>query len=89
MFLSQNIILPLHVLYIDLVADTVPSIMLAFEQASKKNMKRKIITLLALSTTLALSAQIKLEAGNIDDIIAAMTLKEKVYFVLGVGDEGV
>ena len=41
MFLSQNIILPLHVLYIDLVADTVPSIMLAFEQASKKNMKRK------------------------------------------------
>lgn len=52
-------------------------------------MKRKIITLLALSTTLALSAQIKLEAGNIDDIIAAMTLKEKVYFVLGVGDEGV
>ena len=52
-------------------------------------MKRKIITLLALSTTLVLSAQIKLEAGNIDDIIAAMTLKEKVYFVLGVGDEGV
>ena len=41
MFLSQNIILPLHVLYIDLVADTVPSIMLAFERASKKNMKRK------------------------------------------------
>lgn len=41
MFLSQNIILPLHVLYIDLVADTVPSIMLAFEGASKKNMKRK------------------------------------------------
>ena len=52
-------------------------------------MKRKIITLLALSTTLVLSAQIKLEAGNIDDIIAAMTLQEKVYFVLGVGDEGV
>ena len=52
-------------------------------------MKRKIITLLALSTTLALSAQIKLEASNIDDIIATMTLKEKVYFVLGVGDEGV
>lgn len=41
MFLSQNIILPLHVLYIDLVADTVPSIMLAFESASKNNMKRK------------------------------------------------
>ncbi len=41
MFLSQNIILPLHVLYIDLVADTIPSIMLAFERASKKNMKRK------------------------------------------------
>ena len=41
MFLSQNIILPLHVLYIDLVADTIPSIMLAFEGASKNNMKRK------------------------------------------------
>ena len=41
MFLGQNIILPLHVLYIDLVADTVPSIMLAFEKASKNNMKRK------------------------------------------------
>lgn len=41
MFLAQNIILPLHVLYIDLVADTVPSIMLAFERASKNNMKRK------------------------------------------------
>ena len=41
MFLAQNIILPLHVLYIDLVADTVPSIMLAFEGASKNNMKRK------------------------------------------------
>ncbi len=41
MFLAQNIILPLHVLYIDLVADTIPSIMLAFEGASKNNMKRK------------------------------------------------
>lgn len=41
MFLGQNIILPLHVLYIDLVADTIPSITLAFEKASKNNMKRK------------------------------------------------
>ena len=41
MFLSFNIILPLHVLYIDLVADTIPSIMLAFEKASKNNMKKK------------------------------------------------
>ena len=41
MFLGQSIILPLHVLYIDLVADTIPSIMLAFEGASKNNMKRK------------------------------------------------
>ncbi len=41
MFLGQNIILPLHVLYIDLVADTIPSITLAFERASKNNMKRK------------------------------------------------
>ena len=39
-FLSQNIILPLHVLYIDLVADTIPSIALAFERASKNNMKK-------------------------------------------------
>ena len=41
MFLNNQIILALHVLYIDLVADTVPSIMLAFEKASKNNMKKK------------------------------------------------
>lgn len=41
MFLNNQIILALHVLYIDLVADTVPSICLAFESASKKNMKKK------------------------------------------------
>ena len=40
MFLNNQIILALHVLYIDLVADTLPSICLAFESASKKNMKK-------------------------------------------------
>ena len=41
MFMGSNIITALHVLYIDLVADTIPSIALAFEKASKNNMKRK------------------------------------------------
>ena len=41
MFLNNQIILALHVLYIDLVADTIPSICLAFEKSSKNNMKKK------------------------------------------------
>lgn len=41
MFMGSNIISSLHVLYIDLVADTIPSIALAFEKSSKNNMKRK------------------------------------------------
>lgn len=35
MFTFQNIISPIHILYIDLVADTIPSICLAFEKSSK------------------------------------------------------
>lgn len=41
MFMGSNIISALHVLYIDLVADTIPSIALAFEKSSKNNIKRK------------------------------------------------
>ena len=41
MFMGSNIISAIHVLYIDLVADTLPSICLAFEKSSKNNMKRK------------------------------------------------
>lgn len=41
MFLTESIILPLHVLYIDLVADTLPSIALAFEGSDKNSMKKK------------------------------------------------
>lgn len=41
MFTFKNIISPIHVLYIDLVADTIPSICLAFEMGSKNLMKRK------------------------------------------------
>ena len=41
MFTFKNIISPIHVLYIDLVADTLPSICLAFEKGSKDLMKRK------------------------------------------------
>ncbi len=37
----RNIITPIHVLYIDLVADTLPSICIAFEKGSKDLMKRK------------------------------------------------
>lgn len=41
MFTFKNIISPIHVLYIDLVADTIPSICLAFEMGSKNLMRRK------------------------------------------------
>ena len=41
MFLNNQIILALHVLYIDLVADTIPSICLAFEKSGKNNMRKK------------------------------------------------
>ena len=41
MLTGNTIISAIHVLYIDLVADTIPSITLAFEDASKDIMKRK------------------------------------------------
>ncbi len=41
MFLAKSLILPLHILYIDLVADTLPSIALAFESSDKNSMKKK------------------------------------------------
>lgn len=41
MFTGNTIISAIHVMYIDLVADTVPSIALAFEEASKNVMKQK------------------------------------------------
>ena len=41
MLTGNSIISAIHVLYIDLVADTIPSITLAFEGASKDVMKRK------------------------------------------------
>ena len=40
MFLSVNALLPIHILYIDLVTDAALSICLAFERASKNVMKR-------------------------------------------------
>ena len=41
MILLKDIISPLHILYIDLIADTVPSIALAFEKNDKRAMLRK------------------------------------------------
>lgn len=41
MFMGSNIISAIHVLYIDLVADTIPSIALAFEGPTKNIMKEK------------------------------------------------
>ena len=41
MFTGLNVISAIHILYIDLVADTIPSIALSFESASKDVMKRK------------------------------------------------
>ena len=41
MIMMKDIISPLHILYIDIVADTIPSIALAFEKNDKHAMKRK------------------------------------------------
>jgi Ca2+-transporting ATPase len=41
MIIGQNIITPLHILYIDIVADTIPSIAIAFEKDNKNSMKQK------------------------------------------------
>lgn len=41
MFIGMDIISPLHILYIDIVADTLPSIAIAFEKDTKDSMKRK------------------------------------------------
>lgn len=41
MIMMRDIISPLHILYIDIVADTIPSIALAFEKNDKKAMKCK------------------------------------------------
>ncbi len=41
MILMKDIISPLHILYIDIVADTIPSIALAFEKNNKDAMKQK------------------------------------------------
>ncbi len=41
MILAQDIISPLHILYIDIIADTIPSIALAFEKDSPDSMKKQ------------------------------------------------
>lgn len=41
MLMMKDIISPLHILYIDLIADTIPSIALAFEKDNKDSMKQK------------------------------------------------
>ncbi len=41
MIMLKDIISPLHILYIDIVADTLPSIALAYEKDGKNSMKRK------------------------------------------------
>lgn len=51
-------------------------------------MKGSVIMLTLLMSS-ALQAQVKLRKDNIDEVIRAMTLEEKVNVVLGVGDEGV
>ena len=41
MFMMKDIISPLHILYIDIVADSIPSIALAFEKDGKGTMRQK------------------------------------------------
>ncbi len=67
MIITQDIILPLHILYIDIVADTIPSIALAFEKNDKNAMKqkpnglnRKVFTPFMIATIIATAI---IEAG--------------------------
>ncbi len=41
MFTGHTILLPIHILFIDLVTDSIPSICLSFEQSEKNIMKKK------------------------------------------------
>lgn len=41
MFTGHNILLPIHILFIDLVTDTIPSICLAFEKSENKIMEKE------------------------------------------------
>jgi len=52
-------------------------------------MKKTIaISLLAVTCTMTTTAQVKLSATNIDDVIAAMTLEEKAQLLVGGGNDG-
>ena len=41
MFTGQTILLPIHILFIDLITDTIPSICLSFEKSEKNIMNKK------------------------------------------------
>lgn len=75
MIISQNIILPLHILYIDIVADTIPSISLAFEKDSKDSMQQKPYGLKRPIFTQFMTASIIVSA------IIEVLISLAVYFV--------
>lgn len=67
MFMLKDLISPLHILYVDIVADTIPSIALAFEKNNKhamfekpQGLNRRVFTPFLLVSTLVYSV---IEAG--------------------------
>lgn len=67
MFMLKDLISPLHILYVDIVADTIPSIALAFEKNNKhamfekpQGLNRRVFTPFLLASTLVYSV---IEAG--------------------------
>ncbi|HOB25731.1 MAG TPA: cation-translocating P-type ATPase [Bacilli bacterium] len=79
MFAGVNILLPLHILFIDLVTDSLPSIALSFENARKNIMSDKPRALdKPLFTPFILSCVIS--SAIIEIIFALVT-----YFVFGAG----
>lgn len=84
MILMKDIISPLHILYIDIVADSLPSIALAFEKDGKDSMKRKPYGLSRRIFTPFMIGQIVVSAIIEAGISIAIFFVAEYYFGYGV-----